>query len=123
MNSALEAVRRVQEEAAAAEEMKQTQLEALRKQYADLAEKRTQAANAERQRQQEQRDLLARQRQEKQEAELKAQALASWRRTGGDDATFETAWPDMKRELLASRVAEEMKQAQLQSARQTHQRF
>ena len=59
---------------------------------------------------------------EREEA-IKQQALAAWRRTGGSDADFESAWPELKRELLASMVAEEMKQAQLQSARQTHQRF
>lgn len=59
---------------------------------------------------------------EREEA-VKQEALAAWRKTGGSDADFETAWPEIKRDLMARQIADDIKQAQLQSARFYRGRF
>ena len=107
-------IQQLRERQAAAEKERQQKLAAIQARYANDAEQKA----AEQEMKEEAKKLAIMQQQQQQaeqaESELKASALAMWKKLGGgDDVDFESAWPSLRTTLLSVKMqaAEQMRAA------------
>lgn len=69
------------------------------------------------------RQRVEQERQQAAEAQAKEQALLSWKKAGGSPKDFEIAWPDLRRSMVANKVADQLRQRQLAAAQLAHSMF